>query len=219
VLGHRQPVSRRFRVTGTLVLLGLAAVPAPAAEAAPEPKNQIGLTAGIEVIPCTTSGGVHLDFSSSVVFGVDYARRLRAGGSTGFYFEVPFSAAPHHSIDSASASTPGSMATLFLTPSFRVNFLPQGAVSPWVSVGAGYGLYQGSTSLRDGTKNPSRFASVVAFQWGGGIDIRTPMRIGVPVHLRFEARDFYTLDSLDSNTGGSGDQHNVVVNAGILMLW
>jgi len=212
-------VARSWTWPTLLLAFVLLTRPAFAGAAPGDARNQIGLTAGIEMIPSTTSGGVDLDFSNSVVFGVDYARRLPGGGSSRFYFEVPFSAAPHHSIDTASASTPGSMATLFVTPSFRVNFLPAAAVSPWVSVGAGYALYQGSANLRDGTKNPSRFASVVAFQWGGGIDIRTPMRIGVPVHLRFEARDLYTLDSLDFNTGGSGEQHNVVVDAGILLLW
>src|SRR5258706_556365 len=197
---------------------------APAGGAAPtsapgDSKNQLGLTIGVEMVPSTTSGGIDIDFSSSVVFGVDYARRLRVGRSTRFYLEIPFSAAPHHSIDASSPSTPGSMATLFVTPSWRVNFLPESAVSPWVSVGAGYGLYQGSTNLRNGTKSPARFANVVAFQWGGGIDVRTPMRLGVPIHLRLETRDFYTLDTLDFNTGGSGDQHNIVVDGGILMLW
>ena len=45
------------------------------------------------------------------------------------------------------------------------------------------------------------------------------MTIGVPVHLRFEARDFYTFDTLDFNTGGTADQHNIVVDGGILLLW
>ncbi|MBI2681764.1 MAG: hypothetical protein HYX26_00840 [Acidobacteriales bacterium] len=186
-------------------------------------KNELGLTIGAEIVPSVEANGTRLDFSSSVVFGVDYARRLKAGKNIALYLEVPFVAAPSHSVTAGTTilpplpATPTSLATLFVTPGLRVKFARKSAFSPWVSFGGGYGLYEGSERLSNGAVNPDRFSSVGTLQWGGGVDIKTPLKILFPITLRGEVRDFYTLDSLNFNTGRGTGQHNVFVGGGIVL--
>jgi len=138
------------------------------------------------------------------------------------FLEFPAFAAPSHSVSNASGAipaTPVSLATFYITPSLRVNFKRQSRISPWVSFGGGYGLYEGSEKLANGVTNPDRFTSTGTLQWGGGVDVKTPLKVVFPIHLRLEARDFYTFDSLNFNTGGTTDQHNVNVSAGLVFRW
>lgn len=195
---------------------------AQTASAADDSRNELGLTIGAEFIPDVEANANRLDFSNSVIFGVNYARRVRATTNTALFLEFPIAAAPSHSVVRPGSSTPPvatSLATLYITPSLRVNFARRSRISPWLSFGGGYGLYEGSELLSDGTPNPDRYASVGALQWGGGFDIRTPIKIIFPIDLRFEVRDFYTLDSLNFNTGRGTDQHNISAGGGLLLRW
>ncbi len=185
-------------------------------------KNELGLTIGAEFIPAIEANATRLDLSNSVIFGVNYARRLRSTSNTALFLEFPVAAAPSHSVVRAGSATPPvptSLATLYITPALRVNFARRSRISPWLSLGGGYGLYEGSELLSDGTPNPDRHASVGMLQWGGGFDVSTPIKIVFPINLRFEVRDFYTLDSLNFNTGRGTDQHNVSAGGGLRFRW
>ena len=207
----------------TLVFVFLSTFSVFAQSDTDEKKNELGLTIGAEIVPSVESNGNRLDLSSSVVFGINYARQLKAGKNIALYFEVPFVAAPSHSVTLGSGilppapDTPTSLATLYITPGVRVKFARKSAFSPWVSFGGGYGLYEGSQRLASGAANPDRFSSVGTLQWGGGVDIKTPLKILFPITLRGEVRDFYTLDSLNFNTGRGTSQHNVFVGGGIVL--
>jgi hypothetical protein len=193
-----------------------------AADIQSEDRNELGLTIGGEFIPDVAANGTQLSFSSSVVFGVNYARRLAGTDNTALFLEFPVVAAPSHSVQPTSASptpVPTSLATLYITPALRVNFARASAISPWFSFGGGYGLYEGSELLSNGAQNPDRFASVGTLQWGGGVDVRTPVKVIFPINLRLEVRDFDTLDSLNFNTGRGTSQHNVSVGGGLLLRW
>ena len=184
-------------------------------------KNELGLTLGAEFVPeqqLVAPAGAKLNFSKSVVFGANYARRLAATNSAAFYLEFPFSAAPSHRITSTNPAAITNLATLFVTPSLRVKFAPEAAVSPWISGGIGYGLLEGDQTLPGGARNPARHTSTATAQFGGGIDVRTPFRILAPISLRAEFRDFYTFNDLNYNTPTLDDrQHHLVLAGGFVL--
>lgn len=180
-------------------------------------RNQIGLTLGAELIPSRSAAGQPLDFANSIVFGANYARHL-AGDNAQLYLEVPFAAAPRHDISTSKLGSIRNLATLYVTPSLRVQFVGRSRLSPWISGGFGYGLYEGSALLLDGSKNPRRYTSSGTAQFGTGVDLRTGLKIIFPIRLRGEVRDFYTVSNpaLGVATNGPG-QHNVEASGGIVL--
>ena len=90
--------------------------------------------------------------------------------------------------------------------------------SPWPFGGFGYRLYEGISVLQNGSANAEIHRSVATAQFGGGIDVRTRLKLLFPIGFRGEVRDFYTL-----NTPSFGvpvqrtQQHNVVVSGGLVV--
>jgi len=182
--------------------------------------DQLGLMLGVEFIPDHSTAmtpSVPIQIGNSEVFQLNFAHRL-LGTNTQLWFEIPAAAGPSHSVRSAAPNTPNSLATFYVTPSFRVNFAAQRTFSPWLSFGGGYALFEGSERLRNGFDNPDRFTSTGTLQFGGGIDIRTPIKIFLPIGLRGEVRDFYSFDTLEFATPVRGNrQHNVIVSGGFIL--
>lgn len=189
------------------------------AQSKPE-NNQLGLLLGWEVIPSHTTATPSLarvNFGASETLQINFAHRLR-GERTQLWLEFPSIAGPSHSVESAVTATPVSLATFYTAPSFRVNFAAERTFSPWLSFGGGYALFEGSEKLRDGSKNVRRFTNTAALQFGGGIDVRTRVKILKPIGLRAEVRDFYSFDTLDFATPIRQDrQNNVTVNGGFII--
>jgi hypothetical protein len=79
-------------------------------------------------------------------------RRL-SSGNTALLREFPFAAGPSHRVESAQLNAVPSLATLFVTPSSRAQFVSHAPASPWLSAGLGYGLYEGSSVLQNGVAN------------------------------------------------------------------
>jgi hypothetical protein len=103
-------------------------------------KNELGLLLGAEFIPrAATASKQKLSFGRSIAYSVDYARRL-SGGVAALLLEFPFAAAPSHKVESAQLYAISSLATLFVTPSFRARVCEPCARIPWLSGGFGYGL-------------------------------------------------------------------------------
>ena len=205
----------RKTLVAAFTMLLAAAVPAVAQNGDNDRKNEFGFTLGGEVIPSNSTLSAPVNFGSSIAFQLHYARRIVGGSHAALYFEVPASAAPSHSVGAVAGVTPVSLATFYVTPLFRVSFRPQARLSPWLSFGGGYGLYEGSEKLSDGAVNLDRFTNTVALQWGAGVDYKTRLKILFPISLRGEVRDFYTLDTLNFNNAvGNTSQHNVVIGGG-----
>ena len=185
---------------------------------AQETQNEVGFLLGFEHIPeSTTAQGSSLTFSNSIAFSVAYARHL-AGKRTSFDAEVPFAASPSHSVTTANTGAISSLASLYLTPSLRVKFLSRKRVSPWFSAGFGYGLYQGSALLNNGTKNTGVFRNAATAQFGGGVDFQTPLRIFFPIGLRAEIRDFHVLNTPDFGVPvGHSTQDNLISSGGFVI--
>ena len=210
---------KRVSLQTFLILLMFAfALPAVAQKNDDDRKNEFGFSIGGESIPgnsTRTIPSAPIDFGSSVAYQLHYGRRLFTGNKVAFTFEVPATAAPSHSVSSTNPATPVSLATFYVTPSFRLNFKPSARLSPWLSFGGGYGLYEGSVRLGDGTTNFNRYSGTGALQWGAGADFKTPLKLVFPISLRGEVRDFYTLDTLNFNDPVMRTtQHNVVAGGG-----
>jgi hypothetical protein len=106
-------------------------------------KSELGLLLDAEFIPqATTTLNQKLSFGKSIAYSVDYARRLSTR-NTAVLLEFPFAAAPSHKVESVQLNTIDSLATLFVTPSLRAQFVSHALASPWLSAGFGYGLYEG----------------------------------------------------------------------------
>ena len=189
------------------------------AQTKPE-NNQLGLLLGAEFIgdhSTATSPSVVVNFGRSEALQLNFAHRIR-GENTQLWLESPSVAGPSHNVKSTNTTTPVSLATFYTTPSFRVNFNAQRRFSPWASFGGGYALYEGSELLRNGSNNLSRFVNTAALQFGGGVDVRTKIKVLKPIGLRAEVRDFYSFDTPRFNNAISEDrQHNIVVSGGFIL--
>jgi hypothetical protein len=201
-----------------LFFLFLVVVTSAAAQEKVE-NNQLGLLIGAEFISDQTTATpmAPITFGKSETFQLNFAHRLRGDG-TQLWLELPSIAGPSHNVASANTATPVSLATFYTTPSFRVNFVAQHRFSPWVSFGGGYALYEGSELLRNGNVNVNRFVNTAALQFGGGVDVRTKIRVLKPIGLRAEVRDFYSLETPNFTSAIVAErQHNVVVSGGLIL--
>lgn len=212
-------------------MLVVLTVPALAQDGGDSKKNELGLTIGAEVIPqqsfrfgTPATNLANVKPGSSVVFGFNYARRLRTGQKAALYLEFPIFAGPSHALSYkfapvpvSPAPVPTSLATLYITPSFRVNFKPENRVSPWLSFGGGYAFYEGSEKVGGGISNPDRNTHTGVLQFGGGLDLRTPIKVVKPIGLRAEVRDFHTFDSLNYGLGRAGGQDNLIFAGGLIL--
>jgi hypothetical protein len=163
---------------------------------AQEEKNELGLLLGAEFIPrAATTSNQKLSVGRSVAYSVDYARRL-SSGNTALLLEFPFAAGPSHRVESAQLNAITSLATLFVTPSLRAQFVSRAPASPWLSAGLGYGLYEGRSVLQVGTQ----------------------LKLLFPIGFRGEFRDFYTLGNPSFGVPVQrSEQHNLVVSGGLVV--
>jgi hypothetical protein len=198
----------------TLLLVGLVAYSASGQET----KNETGFLLGSEQIPgSTTTAGVPFSVGGSVAFSFDYARRLK-GERTALFVEIPFAAAPSHRGGSSQSGTATSLATLYVVPSLRLQAFSDHRFSPWLSGGFGYGWLETSALFNNGEPNPAIDRNTGTAQFGGGVDIRTPLHLPFPISLRAELRDYYAVDA--PNYGASlrqQGQHDIVPAGGFVI--
>ncbi len=87
-----------------------------------------------------------------------------------------------------SHTEPLGFSSVFITPGAKFTFLPNRRIAPFASAGAG--LVRVTTSDINGISDKIDYGA--AFQFGGGVDVRTPVRF---VSLRTEVRDFFAMQS------------------------
>jgi len=207
----------------TIVLLLIASlfIIAPAVWAQDDRANEVGLLLGAVVTPDLTLSsppGGRTEFAAGLTFQATYARRLARFPLAQLSLEIPFLAAPSVDVRSSNVDVPSEYASLFITPGLRVKLAPEAALSPWFSVGGGYARFREADQRQDNTPNPGRIGrNTGALQFGGGVDIRTPVSILFPISLRLEVRDVYSgKPTYNTDTGGSF-QHNVVFSGGFVV--
>lgn len=154
-----------------------------------------------------------LHFGNGLSFEVNYGRHLMGGGIAGLTFEVPFVYNHDEDLHFSLNLAPEGYRSFFVTPSIRVNLLPDSGLSPWVSFGGGFAHFSESSNLEFGEPNPGKTGTTTGvFQIGGGLDVK----IWHALRLRGEVRDFNSgVPQLNLNTGKSR-QHNFFVGGGVV---
>jgi opacity protein-like surface antigen len=109
------------------------------------------------------------------------------------------------------AVVPQDMKSLFFTPAARVNLFPTTAVSPWISLGAGFGHFTQSSQLVYGGANPGKSTTGFVLQGGFGLDVK----VWKSLSLRGEVRDFWSGEpDFPLAPTGKTRQHNFFVGGG-----
>jgi opacity protein-like surface antigen len=204
---------------GLLLAVLLCVVLMTASVAAQDEKNELGGTFGHTFI--SDQGITGTNFFNNVVhsgqgwsFDVEYARRFFVTPLIGISGEVVAMYNPDEDLNAGSVVNPvvpSDYKQLFVTPAARVNLFPITAVSPWVSLGVGFGHFSQSSNLAFGDTNPGKSTTGATLEAGLGLDVRVTSR----VYLRGEARDFWSghPDFPLAPTGNSR-QHNYFVAGG-----
>ena len=178
-------------------------------------RNELSATVGRTFVSTETvpSTGYPVHFGNPVSFAFDYTRYFKSYKIFGFSAEVPVAIYPHMNLNYYPGNIPANVGAMFITPSLRVNMFSADSVSPWVSVGGGYGRFWQSSNLYYAGSNPGPSGTNTGvFQFGGGLDVWFWQNWGA----RVEARDFYSGDpSLDVTTVNSR-QHNYYVGVGVI---
>jgi hypothetical protein len=95
---------------------------------------------------------------------------------------------------------------------------PNAPISPWASVGGGYARFAESTTLVTGSLNPFvTGTNKGVLQFGGGVDVKSPVNLLLPLSLRGEVRDFYSGQPRFNTVTTNSGQHNVLVSGGVVL--
>jgi hypothetical protein len=161
----------------------------------------------------TSTPGALLTSGAGVSLEGNYGRRLMDLGIVGLTGEVPFVVNLNQKVHYDLNLVPKDYKSFFVTPSLRANLFPSSGISPWVSVGGGFGYFKENSTLEFGGSNPGETGTTTGiFQIGGGLDVKLFSRFS----LRGEVRDFFSgTPQLNVDTGKSR-QHNFFVGAGVV---
>jgi opacity protein-like surface antigen len=187
--------------------------------AAQDEKNEVGGAIGRTFI---SDQGIQnatyfdpiIHFGKGLSFEGEYARRLLvtpiyslSGEVVGMY---------DHDIDVNAGQygfsvVPPDMKSYFITPAARVNLFPTTAVSPWISVGVGFGHFSESNMLVYGGTNPGKSTTGVAIEGGLGLDVKVWRQLS----MRGGVRDFWSSEpDFPLAPTGKSRQHNFFVGGG-----
>lgn len=180
--------------------------------------NEISVTLGRVFVSSQALQGANffdpnIHFGNGLTIGGNYSRLLRTYGIFGISGEVAVAYSPDMDLNLSQNLIPEGYQSYFITPAARVNFFSGQSVSPWVSVGGGYGGFRMSDRLVFFGSNPGKTStSTGVFQFGAGLDVWPWEKWG----LRLEARDFYSgVPDLNVTTVRSR-QHNIYVGGGVI---
>ena len=182
-------------------------------------KNELAGTAGrtfisSQTITGSTAADNQLRFGNGFSFEGNYARRVMDLALFSVSLEVPVVFNPDEDLHAALPTrVPESYRSFFVTPAARINLFPDLGVSPWGTIGGGFGHFTASSNLLFGGNNPgSRGSTTGVFQFGGGLDVKLMLHF----KLRVEARDFLSgVPPVNVSTGNS-HQHNLYVAGGLM---
>ena len=161
----------------------------------------------------TSTPGALLTSGAGLSFEANYGRHLLDWHLVGLTGEVPFVVNFKEKVHYDLNLVPKDYKSFFVTPSLRANLFPGSGISPWVSVGGGFGYFKENSTLEFGGPNPGKTGTTTGvFQAGVGLDVKLFNRLSV----RGEARDFFTgIPQLNVDTGKSR-QHNFFVGGGVV---
>jgi hypothetical protein len=148
-----------------------------------------------------------------LTFEVNYARRLLATPIFAVSGEVPAVFNLDEKLNSGGPVVPTKYSQIFVTPSVRLNLFPETAVSPWLSIGGGFGHFtEGGNLIYYGT-NPGGSTTSGALQIGAGLDVKVWHRFSI----RGQVRDFWSgTPDLPLAATGKSRQNNYFVGGGVV---
>jgi hypothetical protein len=200
-------------------LLGMIVVVVLLACSAWAQRNDVSVTAGNTFVSTQTVLNSGLSFNPSLHFGNEvtvagnYSRLIKTASIFGIHIELPVALYPRMDLNTAYHGIPTDIGALFITPSVRVNMFSDDSVSPWVSVGGGYGRFR--EAPRDNFYGPNlgpTGSNMGVVQFGAGLDVWIWHRWG----LRGEARDFFSGEPVLNVDTNHSRMHNYYVGAGIV---
>ena len=176
--------------------------------------NEVSATVGRTFVSTQTvpSTRLPIHFGNEESFAFNYSRLLKSWGIWGLSGELPVAIYPRMDLNYNLGLVPKDIGAVFVTPSARLNIFSGQSVTPWVSVGGGYGHFQAASTLSFGGVNTgSTSTNTGVVQFGIGLDVWVWSRWGA----RVEARDFYSgIPDYNVATGRSR-QHNYYVGVGV----
>ncbi|MGA9799684.1 MAG: hypothetical protein WBQ68_11795 [Terriglobales bacterium] len=161
----------------------------------------------------TSTPGALLTSGSGLSFEVNYGRRFMDLGLLSLTGEVPLVVNVGENVHYDVNLVPKDYKSFFVTPALRANLFPDNGLSPWVSLGGGFGYFKENSTLEFGGPNPGKTGTTTGIlQIGAGLDVKLFSRFSV----RGEVRDFYSgIPQLNLDTGKSR-QHNFFVGGGVV---
>lgn len=206
------------RLAVLMLFLPLVAFTSFARDVSTDTVNEISVTVGrtfvsTQTIQNSSSANPDIHFGNEESVAFNYSRLLKTHGIFGFSGEVPIAIYPRMDLNTGDNVIPKDIGALFVTPAARVNFFYGDALSPWFSIGGGYGRFRQAPKLNYFGNNPGPGGTNTGVvQFGAGLDVFPWQRWG----FRTEFRDFYSgVPDLNVNTGHSR-QHNYYVGIGVI---
>lgn len=148
-----------------------------------------------------------------LTFEVNYSRYFIFHPVYAVSGEVPAAFNLDEDLNSGGNVVPVDYKQIFVTPAVRVNLFPATAVSPWVSLGGGFGHFSENNKLYYGGPNPGKSKTTGVLEGGIGLDVTFWRRFAI----RGQVRDFWSgePDFPLANTGKTR-QHNFFVGGGVV---
>jgi hypothetical protein len=191
-----------------------------ASAVAQDEKNELGGILGRTFIS-DQAINVASAFSPAVIrtgnglsFEVEYARRFLVTPIFSLSGEAVLMYNHDEDVNNGTSSlslVPPQYSELFVTPAARVNLFPASAVSPWISLGAGFGHIGQGSSLIFGGANPGKSTTSGVVEGGLGLDVKVWRKLSI----RAEVRDFWSGEpDFPLAPTGKSRQHNYFVGGG-----
>ena len=205
---------KRLGVAVLIVVTMLAA-----SAVAQDEKNEIGGLMGRtfisnQGIKSGPEAGTVIVFGKGLSFEGEYARRFIV--TPVYAISVEALIAYNRDVDVNGgaygfAVIPNDYKELFVTPAVRANLFPTTAVSPWVSLGVGFGHISQSSGLVYGGVNPGKNTTSAVIEGGIGLDVKVWKKLSI----RGGVRDFYAGEpDFPLAPTGKTRQHNYFVGGG-----
>ena len=122
-----------------------------------------------------------------LTFGGEYARRFWVTPVYSVSFEGLFVYNWDTDLNAGEyghSVVPSDLKKLFITPAVRLNLFPTTAVSPWVSLGGGFGHISQNNQLIYGGTNPGKSTTSGVIEAGLGLDVKVWRKLSIRAGVR-----------------------------------
>jgi hypothetical protein len=150
---------------------------------------------------------------NGLTFEANYARRFLTTPIYAISGEVSAAFNLDEKLNSGGPVVPTKYSQIFVTPAVRVTLFPETAVTPWVSLGGGFGHFSENKNLIYYGTNPGTNSTTGVLEGGLGLDVR----VWRGFSIRGQVRDFWSGEpSFPLADTGKSRQHNFFVGGGVV---